>query len=200
MNKKTILAVALLAGIAVIPFSAGGNHISLREWDTFSRTHEARILVAWIKNLARAELLGEKFTAPMPEAHPSFYGRLGVFITLMKKGKVRGCYGSFHPSTPDLSRLLKDSVRGALRRDWRYRPPDISEADEVSVILTIASPPHPTEDIHGIDLAATGVVLRCQDEETIVLVPAEMKTKISIENTAKRRNCQLEVFSAVTLR
>ncbi|MBP7734899.1 MAG: AMMECR1 domain-containing protein [Spirochaetes bacterium] len=121
-----------------------------------------------------------------------------MFVTLSKGKKVRGCYGAFSHSITDGESLLSDYLTGALTRDPRYRPLDISELRNTRIIITITSQPFPVNDIGSIDLQYYGVMLQCGNSAAIY-VPAEIKSMQYIEKIMRGSSCQVYGFRAVTL-
>ena len=128
-------------------FSHEGD--SFAAWKEFSTGKDSSLLISWLKKNARCIITGHRFSEKPGVEIPQFYGRYGIFITLKNSKGVRGCYGSFYPHTPDARMLLSDYLEGALTRDPRHEPVDISELDATDIILTVASHPVPVEDIYS---------------------------------------------------
>jgi AMMECR1 domain-containing protein len=154
----------------------------------------------WLRQQAGERLTGSTpGTSPKIET-PPFFGNLGIFITLKKGKKIRGCYGAFYHSYTDIGGLLADYLAGALTRDHRYPPLDIAELPDTEIILTVTSMPLPVSDLGTVDLHRYGILMVCDGDETAVFVPAEIRTVSFIERFSRGKTCQISAFRAVTIR
>ena len=172
----------------------------LARWSDFARGRESGEMLRWLRTRARAHLTGEGEREALRITPPLFFGRLGVFVTLKNKHGVRGCYGAFSHRTDDIAVLLADYLAGALTRDPRYDPLDISELANTDIILTVTSPPFAVSDVHGLNVKEYGFMLQCGNGETHIFVPAEIRQIAYIERIAARASCQVSAFRAVTIR
>ncbi len=197
-RSLVLLAAAFL--IALLPGGATAQDPSLAAWRSYAKTPEAAKLMIWMHEALDARLSG-KMPPRMDAAYPVFHGELGVFVTLVKKNRVRGCYGAFdHPDTR-MDRLLDDYLLGALRRDHRYPALETGEAGGVAVILTIAGCRLPVRDIADVDLSRYGVLATFEDGSHDVVVPAEIRGIDALRRRWKGKEiAQLDIFSAVTLK
>jgi AMMECR1 domain-containing protein len=198
--KGILAATAALAALCIIGAAFSTEDPDLAGWRDFSRKHESKSLVKWLKCKAEARLTGAACREKILRPVPAFYGKLGVFITLAKGKKVRGCYGAFDHKVPDLETLLSDYLDGALSRDPRHPPLDVSELPVTDCIITVTAPPFPVADVSSIDFKRYGVSFTCDNGETSVFVPAEIKSAASVQQLIVGRICQISVFEAVTIR
>jgi uncharacterized protein len=172
----------------------------LDKWSEFSKRAECKKLMEWLRCQAGERLTGSR-SCTVPEIEtPSFFGSLGMFITLKKGNRIRGCYGAFSHAMTDIRGLLSDYLTGALTRDPRYAPLDMAELAETDIILTVATMPSPVGDIGSIDMHRYGVMLVCNGDETMVFVPAEIRTTSYIERFMRGKSCQVSAFRAITIR
>ena len=89
------------------------------------------------------------------EFEPEVKGEAGVFVTLKKQGKLRGCIGIIMPSK--LSNNLKQAAISALS-DSRFEKITKEEMKEIKIEVSLLTPPelvtNPEEEIkigkHGI--------------------------------------------------
>lgn len=68
--------------------------------------------------------------------------RRGVFVTLTRAGKLRGCIGTLASDEP-LYRSIPDCARGAAFRDPRFPPLTRPELSELCVEVSILTEPQP---------------------------------------------------------
>jgi uncharacterized protein (TIGR00296 family) len=73
-----------------------------------------------------------------------FLEKRGVFVTLKREGTLRGCIGYPEPIYPLLDALLDSSVSAALR-DSRFPPVTAEEMDDITVEVTVLTPPSQIE-------------------------------------------------------
>ncbi len=154
----------------------------------------------WLRENAVSIQKKEKNYEPLPVELPAVHGRSGLFITLIKNNKVRGCFGAFDHSEPDFSLMLRDYLKGALSYDPRYKPLEQHELEETEIIVTVASFPEHVESLNKVDISRSGVLIECDDSEGIVIVPAEFRTASRLNWNNRYTNCRISSFRAVTIR
>jgi AmmeMemoRadiSam system protein A len=131
---------------------------------------EGRSLV----RLARAtiaERLAKPFSADEMHAlqdalrKPVFTARGGTFVTLQKKGTLRGCIGTLAP-TESLAENVRQNAVNAAFRDPRFPPLEPEELDEIVIEVSVLTPPAPLTYANADDLldrlrpGIDGVILR----------------------------------------
>jgi AmmeMemoRadiSam system protein A len=84
----------------------------------------------------------------------------GVFVTLRRNGKLRGCMGTFHP-TGTLEESLDHAARMAAC-DPRFRGDPITpeEIPQLDVEISILSPPEATSDPLSLVIGTHGIWIR----------------------------------------
>ncbi len=184
--------------VFVFPLFSEEN--SLSEWKKFSKTKASDKLIEFIRCTASAELNLKSCDLSIPET-PSFFGELGIFITIVNKGKVRGCFGAFRHKYTQLASVIEEYVRGALRNDPRYPPLEIEELKTAYFILTIADSPVPVVDTDSIALGRFGVFLGKENGQGVVYVPGEIKSHSSLKRIIQKEKVQdVSVFKAILIR
>lgn len=91
----------------------------------------AKLIVNYVKNVASCFLTGQDL--------PKISGldeKKGVFVTIYKKGDLRGCIGYPAPYFK-LSEGLKKATIGAISQDFRFSPVSLSEYNELTFEVTI---------------------------------------------------------------
>jgi AMMECR1 domain-containing protein len=179
-----------------------GQNNHLEEWKKFSGTKDSAKLIILLKKQAFCNLnktpLAKNSISSL--SIPAFYGRLGLFITIIKNGKVRGCYGSFSHRSDSIKDILNEYLFAALKSDPRHKPIEADELDSAEIILTIADQPVSVNDLDSADLKRMGVVISFENGEKFVYVPAEIKTSSYIKREFRGREFQVEIFNSVTIR
>ena len=95
--------------------------------------------------------------AEPPDAlrHPSG----GVFVTLRKSGKLRGCMGTLEPDLP-LADAVREAAISAALHDPRFpmlTPPELAE---IKIEVSILSAPSPMKNLDDLVLGRHGVIVR----------------------------------------
>lgn len=122
----------------------------------------------------------------------------GVFVTLVKRGTVRGCYGSMEPSGKTLEQLVVEAALGASRFDPRSKPLRGDELAQVQIIISIVGPTVPVVTMSEVDPKIDGLMVRAGDRKS-VLLPGEARTgrwqlKKNLRQAGIRRGQSYEKF------
>jgi len=199
INMKSALYIILL--ISLLAASVKSADIpALEQWRAFSRSDDSRQLISWLQSNAASILRGEVLSEKPPVELPEIAGRCGLFITIIRNGKVRGCYGAFHHEQDISQEIFIRYLKGALFLDPRYRPMEPSELDGAEIVVTITSWPEPVDNLNNVDIAAFGLFIECEGNAGTVIVPAEFRTTSRIASLAGKRDCRYSRFRAVTIR
>ena len=62
---------------------------------------------------------------------PEMTEKAGVFVSIKKKGELRGCIGTFQPTTEDVASEIIQNAVSAATQDPRFPPVDSSELDSL---------------------------------------------------------------------
>jgi AmmeMemoRadiSam system protein A len=95
---------------------------------------------------------------PAAPDSPFFTRRAACFVSLKKRGDLRGCIGTLSPAEPDLGREIARNARSASTQDPRFRPVRPDELDELSVSVDVLSPSEPCTPA-DLDPARYGVIV-----------------------------------------
>jgi len=98
----------------------------------------------------------------------------GVFVTLTKRGYLRGCIGYIEGFKP-LIEAVADNAISAAFRDPRFPPVSPDEWDELTFKVSVLTPLEPVNDISEIEVGRHGLVLSAQGHRGVFLpeVPVE---------------------------
>ncbi len=93
---------------------------------------------------------------PLPEKMKS---RAGVFVSLKKHGQLRGCIGTFLPTTENLAiEIIKNAISAATQ-DPRFHPVQEDELEEITYSVDVLSEPEKVHDISELDPKKYGVIV-----------------------------------------
>jgi len=97
---------------------------------------QQRALVEIARDAVAEHVAGRKGGAPRVEDLPE---ASGAFVTLKKKGELRGCIGTLECRAPLAEEVARVAVCAA-REDPRFEPVRASELDEIDVEVSVLGP------------------------------------------------------------
>jgi len=104
---------------------------------------ERRYLLTLARNALVCYFKGETFTPPSPPLeYKNLYEKRGAFVTLTKKGRLRGCIGALEGDKP-LYQLIPELVLSSAFQDPRFPPLSVEELPEIKIEISILSPLYP---------------------------------------------------------
>lgn len=86
--------------------------------------------------------------------------KLGVFVTLKKGGRLRGCIGRIIPGDEPLWQAARDMAIAAASEDDRFAPVSKDELKDLEYEISVLSAPEKIDDWHKIELGRHGVIAR----------------------------------------
>jgi MEMO1 family protein len=113
------------------------------------------------------------YAPPLPEQAALFSDR-AAFVTLTKKGELRGCIGDVSPSKP-LYLMVRDVAALAAVRDPRFPPVSTVELNNLEYEISVLSPFRRVTDWKQIHVGRHGLVVKQGQYEGVLLpqVPVE---------------------------
>ncbi|MBM4272566.1 MAG: AmmeMemoRadiSam system protein B [Deltaproteobacteria bacterium] len=112
------------------------------------------------------------FTDTIPIARgftPNLQQPRGVFVTLKKKGELRGCIGRIIADEP-LCKLVGAMAIAAALSDRRFTPVTADELEEITIEISVLTPLKEVSDASEIVTGRDGVLLR-KDGHSAVFLP-----------------------------
>jgi AMMECR1 domain-containing protein len=122
-------SAAVFVGFAALP----GPSLAL----TLSDFQAAPVQDA-VASITRAAILGSPSATLRHETLPGpLCAPAGVFVTVSRDGITRGCWGTIRPRETDLAAELFSVARRVRFADWRARPIDRSEWQELNAYVSV---------------------------------------------------------------
>jgi AmmeMemoRadiSam system protein A len=119
---------------------------------------EKRDLLNLVKTTVECKVRGLK----QPKYEPvsdKLQEKRGVFVTIHKRGMLRGCIGWLQASEP-LVQTVKDMAEAAAFNDPRFRPVSTDELDFLEYEISVLTPLQKVQDINEIQVGIHGLLLR----------------------------------------
>jgi AmmeMemoRadiSam system protein A len=108
----------------------------------------------------------KELTAEMKE-------RAGVFVSLHKRGQLRGCIGTFEPAKDNVAEEIIANAISSSTRDPRFSPVDASELGDLEYSVDILTEPEPVTDISQLDHKIYGVIVESGWKKGLLLPDLE---------------------------
>jgi AmmeMemoRadiSam system protein A len=104
---------------------------------------------------------------------PEMTDRSGVFVCIKKHGKLRGCIGTFMPSTDNVAMETIRNAVSAATQDPRFAPVDENELNALAYSVDVLSPPEKVKDITELDPKKYGVIVAKGSKKGLLLPDIE---------------------------
>jgi AmmeMemoRadiSam system protein A len=99
-----------------------------------------------------------KISAPKKLA-PEMEGRAGVFVSLKKKGELRGCIGTFAPTTDNIAEeVIRNAIESATA-DPRFLPVTEAEIAELEISVDVLTQPVKVVSVKELDAKRFGIIV-----------------------------------------
>lgn len=132
---------------------------------------------SYLIKVARESLtthLEGKWKDPASYAVPSeFAGEAGVFVSLKKDGRLRGCIGTTVPTRKNIIQEVAYNAVSAGTQDPRFYPVRLDELDEISVSVDVLMPAEPITSLEQLDVKKYGVIVRKAGKSGLLLPDLE---------------------------
>ena len=92
----------------------------------------------------------------------------GAFVTLMKKGQLRGCIGSLLPDKP-LAKTVSQMAISACSHDPRFNPVTADELKDIHIEISVLSPLEPVADVNTIEVGTHGLLVDYEGRSGVLL-------------------------------
>ena len=116
----------------------------------------------WVR-LARAEVeawVRERRKIGIPKDLPAemLSRRAGVFVSLHKDGRLRGCIGTIRPVQRSVAEEIIENAVSAASRDPRFSPVREDELDALEISVDVLADPERISSKAGLDIKRYGVI------------------------------------------
>ncbi len=101
-----------------------------------------------------------KIINPPEKLTEEMQGRAGVFVSLKKKGDLRGCIGTFAPTTDNIAQeVIRNAIESATR-DPRFPAVTIDEIPELEISVDVLTDPVKVASIKELDAKRFGIIVK----------------------------------------
>jgi len=110
-----------------------------------------------------------KTTPPLPSQIPGFEEPAGTFVSIKKKGQLRGCIGTILPTASSLVEEVAQNAVTAATGDPRFPPMTREELGEITISVDVLTTPEPVSGPGELDPAKYGVIVQSGHRRGVLL-------------------------------
>ena len=104
----------------------------------------------------------KEFTQEMKE-------KAGVFVSLHRQGQLRGCIGTFAPTTENVAQEVVRNAIESSSRDPRFPPMQADELKDLEISVDVLSQPVPAKSVKELDAKKFGVIVKSGQKRGLLL-------------------------------
>ncbi len=137
--------------------------------DKWERRHAARLMekragedeyVKFARQVIRTWVKEKKRLSASPDLSPEMLrSRAGVFVSLHKDGRLRGCIGTIQPVRENIAGEIRDNAISAAARDPRFPPVRAEELESLEISVDILSDTERISSPAQLDVRRYGVIV-----------------------------------------
>jgi AmmeMemoRadiSam system protein B/AmmeMemoRadiSam system protein A len=111
---------------------------------------------------------------PLPaELTPEMKEKAGVFVSIHKKGDLRGCIGTFEPQEKNVAEEIITNAISSATRDPRFPPVSPDELKDLDYSVDVLTSPERVKDESQLDPKKYGVIVECGWRKGLLLPDLE---------------------------
>jgi hypothetical protein len=151
----------------------------------FSLSPEEKTELLRLARSAINQFIREKKIINYNTENLNFLAKKGAFVTLKKKGYLRGCIGFIEPVAPLYQTVIQTSVYAACR-DQRFLPVSAEELDDLEIEISVLSPLKKIHDPSLIRVGKHGLVISKGNKRGLLLPQVPVENNWSRETFLKQ--------------
>jgi AmmeMemoRadiSam system protein A len=118
---------------------------------------EKQALLRIARASIQAELAGKK--PPAAKGQGTLEEKRGAFVSLKRRGRLRGCIGFIEAKKP-LAQTVEEMAVAAALQDPRFEPLREEELKEISLEISVLTPLRKIADVGAIEVGTHGLYVR----------------------------------------
>jgi AmmeMemoRadiSam system protein A len=130
-------------------------------------------VVKLAKDTVEAYITRGEIIDPPENLAPEMQGKAGVFVSIHKKGALRGCIGTFEPSEENIAREVIMNAVSSSTRDPRFMSIEPDELGLLDYSVDILTTPEPVESEDELDPKRDGVIVEAGYRRGLLLPDLE---------------------------
>lgn len=117
-------------------------------------------LVELARTAIEVYLKGKRILEPPAELSPEMKEKAGVFVSLKKQGELRGCIGTFAPTTENIAEEIIRNAIESSTRDPRFPPVTLEELPDLEISVDVLTSPLRVNSEKDLDAKKYGVIVK----------------------------------------
>jgi len=125
--------------------------------------------------------------------------RAGVFVSIKKKGQLRGCIGTFEPTTENIAHEVIANAIGSATSDPRFSAITADELGDLSYSVDVLTAPEPVDSHDHLDPRKYGVIVESGWRRGLLLPDLEGVDSVDYQIDICRQKAGIEPDEPVKL-
>jgi MEMO1 family protein len=126
-------------------------------------------LVSLARKTIETYIKEKKIIDPPADLTPEMEGKAGAFVSLHRKGSLRGCIGTFAPATDNVAlEIIRNAIESSTR-DPRFPPVEKDELDGLEISIDLLGAPEPVDSVKDLDAKKYGVIIKSGEKRGLLL-------------------------------
>lgn len=130
---------------------------------------------------------------------PEMQEQAGVFVSLKKRGQLRGCIGTFEPTQPSVAEEVIHNAISSATGDPRFSPVGPDELDSLDYSVDILTHPEPVDDRSQLDPKKYGVIVVAGHRRGLLLPDLEGVDSVDTQINICRQKARIMPSEPVEL-
>ena len=130
-------------------------------------------IVKLAKNAVEKHILKNNTLMSPDEQVAEMKDKAGVFVSIKKSGELRGCIGTFLPSTDNVADEIIQNAISAATSDPRFLPVGSNELPELEYSVDILSVPEEVKSSEELDPKRYGIIVKSGNQRGLLLPDLE---------------------------
>lgn len=147
--------------------------MELAIWSPLLNRMSEHALVQLARQTIETFVKEKKVISPPAELSPEMKGKAGVFVSLHSKGRLRGCIGTFVPTTENVATEIIHNAIEASTRDPRFSPVEENELADLEISVDVLTEPVKVASVKDLNAKKYGVIVKCGARRGLLLPDLE---------------------------
>ena len=114
-----------------------------------------------------------EMTSPPENLSLEMSEKAGVFVSLKINGELRGCIGTFQPTTPSIAAEIIQNALSAAMQDPRFSPVTGAELSKITYSVDVLTAPEQISSESELDPKKYGVIVKAGERRGLLLPDLE---------------------------
>ncbi|MBI5665934.1 MAG: AmmeMemoRadiSam system protein A [Nitrospirae bacterium] len=130
-------------------------------------------LVKLAKDTVEQYTRTRKIIGPPDDPAPEMSAKAGVFVSIKKKGELRGCIGTFQSTTENVAIEIIQNAISAATQDPRFPAVSKSELEALEYSVDVLTEPEKVKSKKDLDPKKYGIIVKSGNRKGLLLPDLE---------------------------